>query len=191
MLEGLGEKVSGFLFRPTESFRKARGDTLESAAGYYVVFLVIYAALAALVISLAGFGFSALFGQISGFFGGILAIAAFVGIIVAGLIGVFIGGAWLHLWVLLLGGAKGYAQTVKALMYGGTPSYIFGWIPVLGFAGAIWSLVLTVIGLHELQEIPTERSIAALVLAFLVPFVVIVVLGLAFFTIWSRTITPM
>jgi hypothetical protein len=190
MLEGFGNKVTGFLFRPTETFRNARADTLESAAGYYVVFLVVYAALAALVISIAGFGFSALFGQISGIFGTALGIAVFVGIIAAGLVGVFIGGAWLHLWVLLLGGTKGYTQTVKSLMYGGTPSYIFGWIPVLGFAGSIWALVLVVIGLRELHEITTERSIAALALAFLIPFVVIVVLGLAFFTIWSRTVTP-
>ena len=81
--------------------------------------------------------------------GGIFPAILFVGIIVGGIIGVFVGGAWLHIFVLLFGGRKGYLQTVKALIYGSTPGLLISWIPVIGIIGALWTLILEILGIQE------------------------------------------
>ena len=63
-----------------------------------------------------------------------------VGIIVGGIVGVFIGGAWLHIFVWLLRGRKGYDQTVKSprvRIDTGTPDQRR--IPIIGIIGALWT----------------------------------------------------
>jgi len=190
MLTNIFERVQGFLLMPVETFQKAREDSLESALGYYVVLLIIYAALTAAIVAIVGITLSGFFGRALGLSGAALPLVIFVGMIIGGILSVFIGGAWLHLWVWLLGGKKGYGQTIKSLMYGSTPHFLIGWIPVIGLLGALWSFILVIFGIRELHQISTGRSIAAVIIAILVPFFLVVILGLAFFAIWSRTITP-
>jgi len=50
---------------------------------------------------------------------------------------IFIGAAWLHLFVYLLGGRKGYLQTLKSVTFGSTPAMLFGWIPFIGWLAGI------------------------------------------------------
>ncbi len=95
---------------------------------------------------------------------------------------VFIGAAWLHLFVYLLGGRKGYVQTLKAVTFGSTPSLLFGWIPFIGLLAGIWTLVLEILGVRELQEITTARAVPAVILAILVIFLIVIVIA-AFFVI--------
>lgn len=100
-----------------------------------------------------------------------IAIAFFVFFLLNGIIGIFISGAIIHLGVLLFGGKKGYRQTVKALIYGGTPSYLLGWLPVGGIFSSIWTFILEILGVRELQKFSTGRAIAAV----LTPIIIIVV----------------
>lgn len=58
-------------------------------------------------------------------------VLLFVIFLVFGFIGIFISGAVVHLGALLFGGERGYKATVKDIIYGGTPGYLFRWIPVL------------------------------------------------------------
>ena len=112
-----------------------------------------------------------------------------VGLIVGGIVGVFVAGLWLHIFVWLLGGRKGYFQTVKTLAYGTTPGLLIGWIPLISIIGLIWDLILVVIGIRELLEMSTERAITAVILAAFVILVIIIV-SVAFFLLpVSRTVT--
>jgi hypothetical protein len=104
--------------------------------------------------------------------------------IVGGLLFIFVGGAWIHLWVYLLGGRKshGYRQTVKALAYGVTPMCVVGWVPLIGgLAGGIWALVVAIIGLRELHGITTGKATAAYLLPAAIVFIVIVVIAVRLF----------
>ncbi len=186
----LVEKVKGFLMNPVESFRKARGDSLGETFQYFIILLVIYAILATLVAWAVG---SAVQGLMPGFPGmGTMALPiVFVGIIVFGIIGAFIGGAWLHLWVYILGGRKGIEQTIKTVMYGLTPMYIIGWIPIISILGAIWSFILYIIGIRETQEISTGRAIAAVVIAIIIPILIIALLVIALLVPFARSIGPL
>ena len=176
MLTDFVEKVRGFLMKPVETFQKSKEDTLGNALTYYIILVVINAILSTLVL-LAGISTFSQYGNIPGM-GGIFPAILFVGIIVGGIIGVFIGGAWLHIFVWLLGGRKGYLQTVKALVYGSTPGLLISWIPIIGIIGALWTLILEILGIQELQEMSTGRAAAAVILAVVILVIIIIVVVL-------------
>jgi hypothetical protein len=112
-----------------------------------------------------------------------------VGILLFFIIGLFLGGAILHLFVLLVGGRKGVEQTLKAVMYSATPIFVLGWIPLIGFLTLIYALFLEILAVRELQEVSTGRAILAVLLPFFL-LLVLVILGLLFFLIASSTTGP-
>ena len=178
-MAGIVEKIKGFLFSPSETFDASKEDTLGDAFKYYIILLLIPALLSAVIAAVA-------FSLLAGFFGRMLpfmsaslafagagaAVVVFLYVLIAGAIGVLIGGLWLHIWVYLVGGRKGLTQTFKALMYGATPSLLLGWIPFINFLASIWALIVEIIGIRQLHEISTGRAVAAVILAIIIPLVV-------------------
>jgi len=190
------ELMKGFLLSPVETFRKVRDTDLGDSLRYYLLLLAINAVLSAIVnLSIAGsvwMVFSDLFKQaglaVPAVAGAGVIIIALVMIIVQFVL-VFIGAAWLHLFVYLLGGRRGYLQTLKAITFGSTPAMLFGWIPFAGLLAAIWSLVLGFFGIRELQDVTTIKAALAVILAIMV-IVLIVIATAAFFFIAYSEITP-
>ncbi len=172
MMDDIIDKIKGFLLSPVESFSKAKGDTFQDAFIYYIILLVVYALLSTIV--------SAVIPQpeIPGFpmpsASGVFLIGAFVASIVGGIIGLFILGIILHIFVYLFGGRRGFIETLKAVAYGYTPSLLFGWIPIVNFLAALYTLVLFVFGIRELQEMSTTRAI----LAVLAPIIILIVIAI-------------
>jgi hypothetical protein len=80
-------------------------------------------------------------------------------------IALFVGAALQHLFLWMVGGAKrGYAQTFRVLCYAQV-SAALGVIPLCGSVlGAIWHLVLQVIGLSATHRIGTGRAVMAILL---------------------------
>ncbi len=171
------EKVKGFLTEPSKTFDAVKDEPLEEAVKYYAIIAAVYSALLALMFAFAGslmgsmMGFGSL-GTMMGAGAGIgAAVILFVTFLVIMIAGAFIGGAILHIFVYIAGGRKGIAQTIKAGMYGSTPSLLLGWIPFIGFIAAIWSLVVEIVGIRQLQELTTGRAVLALVLLIVVGFI--------------------
>ncbi len=173
------EKVKGLLLDPTGTYQQLKEEELGAALRYYIIWLVILAALTAIITAIMGTAFLSMipqteefemFNSMFGATGGVvLAGIIFFAILIFGIIGIFIGGLIIHLGVLLVGGKRGYQETVKSLIYGGTPSYLFGWIPVISIIGSIWALILIIFGIKELQEV----SIGKAVIAVLIPIIII------------------
>lgn len=173
------EKVKGILLDPTGTFQNLRDEDMGGALRYFVIWLLIFSALSALILALVGTVIFSMipqteelemFNSFIGSGGGIiLAGIGFIAMLIFGVIGIFIGGAVIHLGALLVSGAKGYHQTVKSLVYGLTPSFLFGWIPFVGIIGSIWSLILVIFGMKELHEISTGKA----VIAVLIPVIII------------------
>ena len=181
-------KTWGFLRRPITTFRAVKEDTLSGALKYALICLVIFGALTGIVLVLWGTG--QLSGSDSVWLSGepLLLIPIIIGLsIVGGMLLIFIGGAWTHLWVYLLGRRQGcrYRQTLKTLIYGATPIYLVGWVPFLaeragsplGVLVSIWALVLIIIGLRELHGITTGRAVGVSILAIVIPTFVILLLA--------------
>jgi hypothetical protein len=166
MFSDIVEKVKGFLSDPVETFRHLRDDDLSTAIKYYIILLVFYSVISGII---AMFGFHAFSAATSLPAMGIYSIVFFF---IAGLLGIFISGIILHIFVYIVGGRRGLDQTLKTVLYASTPGLLLGWIPIIGIFVGIWGLVLEILGIRELHEISTGRAI----LAVLLPVVVIVIL---------------
>ena len=94
------------------------------------------------------------------------------------LIGIFISGLILHLFVLLMDGKKGWRETVKTAMYASTPALLLGWIPVVSIIGSIWSLVLLILGFRDNNGLSFEKSVAAAVIPIIL-VIIMLILGIA------------
>jgi hypothetical protein len=191
MIGEIVEKAKGFLMNPAESFRRSRGDSVGSAYRYFVVLLVVYTILSTIVaVALGMYAFNDMIAQLAqtGMLGAAIAGAfSNLGLFVAAMIlfviylfffialfGIFIKGLAFHVFVLMFGGKKGPEQTLKTTMYATTPFLLLGWIPYISIIGAIWYLVLLIIGIRETQEIDIGKAL----LVVIVPIVLILILAL-------------
>jgi len=189
MLEAIIARMKGFLINPVETFRTCRDDPAESVITYFALLLVIDALLTSAV-TVLGIGFLGVLQNYLPAYARYLPVLVFVIVLLGGLAWALITSAWIHLWVYLAGGRKGIFPTVRAILYGMTPALLFGWIPVVGFFFTLWTLVLEVIGIRELQEISTGKAILVMVIAVLIP-TLLFVLAAAWFMISSvSTVTP-
>jgi hypothetical protein len=186
MVLSIVERIKGFLFSPSETFDASKADTIGDALKYFVIILVIYAVLSAIIVALAISMLSGMLGMFGvpampfgAAIGPALAISVFIGLLVGGIVGIFIGGVWLHLWVYLMGGRNGLVQTIKAVIYGDTPSLILGWIPIMNVIAMIWSLIVGIIGVRQLHGLSTGKAILAVILAIFIPAVIIGILFVA------------
>jgi hypothetical protein len=170
-------KTRIFLTRPLEGFRKVRKELLGDTLRFAAIWLVILGLLIGTIFAVAWKIVAGMFEEMVPSWLenlGYLSIPAFpVMALIIGLIVIIIGAAWLHLWVLLVSRGKGYAQTVKALVYGSVPSYVLGWIPFVNVIAAVWSIILGILGLRELHEISTGKAVAAFLIACLIPIAAI------------------
>lgn len=91
-------------------------------------------------------------------------------------IGVFIWSGILHLCLMIVGGAKqGFEATFRSVAYGCYSPVLLGVIPFCGgMVGAVWGIVLQIIGLKETHKISTGKA----VLAFFLPLVFCCVCGI-------------
>ena len=180
------ELMKGFLLTPVETFRTVRDTDMGDSLKYYLILLAINAVLSAIVslamasavqttitsiFTQAGIPLPAVTGA------GVIGIALMM--IIVQFVLVFIGAAWLHVFVWLLGGRRGYLQTLKAIIFGSTPTMLFGWIPFIGFLAGLWSLVLGIFGLQELQNMTTLKAV--LVIFFSVMIVILIAIAIASF----------
>jgi hypothetical protein len=179
MLNNFVEMVKGFIMKPVETFQKVKGGSLGDAFVYFLILLVIDAILSTIVLAI-GLSAMSIYQSIPGFKGAV-PVMVFFGTLIGGIIGIFIGGAWLHIFVWALGGKKGYVQTVKSLMYGSTPGLLLGWIPIVSFIGGIWAIVLDILGIKELQEMSLGRAVAAVVIAGVILIIIVMVIAIAAF----------
>lgn len=78
------------------------------------------------------------------------------------LLGIFIGGLIVHLFLVIFGGAKqGLTMTLRVFSYAQAPS-IFGVVPFIGGCiTGIWTLVLEIIGLAAAHRTDTWRAALA------------------------------
>jgi len=187
MVLSIVERIKGFLFSPSDTFDASKEDTLGDALKYFVVILAIFAGIIAVLIAVLFSLFAGMLGMFGvpmmpfgAAMGPLLAVGFFIFVLVGGLIGVFIDGLWLHLWVYVVGGRNGVGQTIKAVMYGATPSFLLGWIPIVGIIAGIWALIVGIIGVRQLHELSTGKAVLAVIIAIAIPLIIYVAIIAAF-----------
>ena len=164
MLNKILQKAIGFLQQPAKAF-DAEANTEPMEAFIYMALLSIVGAVLVGVVSL--------FNPLGG---GLFAVVAIT--YIGGIVFSVISGLWLHLWAHIFGASRELNQTLKTVFYGGTPSYLLGWIPLIGMLFSLWSLYLEWTGLQRLQGMPRDKAAFSILVAFIIPFVVLVVLAM-------------
>jgi hypothetical protein len=167
------DKMRGFLFNPSESFWKVADEGSREALLYFFLLAVIYALLATLMTAVRVFKhpFLALFGL---GFGLDLIIPKFLVVVIFSWFFALSYALLLHFWIYLLGGRKGIYQTLRLALYSLTAFMLIGWIPDIGpVIGMLWSVVVGIIGVQELQQTSRSRAAVAVILAILTFMIVI------------------
>ena len=160
------ERVKSFIVKPKKAFDEEKKTSLKDTILYgfkgFILFAIPYSIIAAITGWYSGGTLGLVIVPI------ILIFVPFVGIA-----GTIIGALWYHLWAYVFGAREGWENTARALFFGNTPTYILGWIPIVNIAIGIWSLVLFGMGLKRLQKLSTGRTIAAILVAMLIPLLII------------------
>ncbi len=162
MINQIIGKIRGFLLQPVETFQKSRGDDAAPVMAYFAVLLIFYGLLSAIV-SAAGVMMNPVPSLLKLGLGTADPVVTFFTVLFSVIIGwlflLLIWGLWLHVFSYIAGARKGIMETEKAVIYGTTPFFLLGWIPVIGMIiGGIWAIILTIIGLRELHQITTGKA---------------------------------
>jgi uncharacterized membrane protein len=93
--------------------------------------------------------------------------------------------AWMaimHVLLKLVGGKADFLKTAQVFIYGSTPSFLFGWIPLVGLIAMLATLVNVVIGSKKVHGISLLRAIIAVVVVPVVVVAIIILVGAAYLT---------
>ncbi|MFA4859265.1 YIP1 family protein [Methanoregula sp.] len=174
MIDLLIARLKGFLLDPVETFRKSRDDDSRVLFFYFGALFLLNAILSARIGLFFGIRNILLPSGMS--LGSTAMLTGFFIIMMYSVIFILLLTAWIHLWVYLFGGRKGIMQTFKAILYGDTPNLLLGWIPFIGIIFTLWSLVLGVLGIRELQEISTRNAVLAVTIAIITMLIPVILL---------------
>ncbi len=184
----LFEKVKGFLAEPIRLFDVSKDEKLEEAVKYYMLIAAVFSLLLSIMIALI---YSIVIPMVSKYIsiesGGIVEIFSnfFMSFILM-LIFVFVWGAILHGMAYILGGRWEISRTVRVAMYSSTPLILLGWMPIFGIFGWIWAGALNVVGLHQYQDLPEGKAIAAV----LIPVILLLIIAIVVMAVMVSVIIP-
>ncbi len=179
-------KVVGFMLVPSKTFDRIKEDSFGSMLKYLITILIAYSFLAVLVnwwlpLMNPGGTINPLYNLTRLMF--ILvgldlitgAIALFIFLFLYHILASYFRGLWLHFWVYLFGGRKGLLRTMQVAMYGRTPRFALVWLPAIWISliGYVWTMVVEIAGLRELQEMSLPRVIIAYVIAIIIPALIV------------------
>jgi len=179
-IAAFAETLQESLFRPTAFFRRTAPEGGAGAALWYAVLVGTLSLAVALLWQRALGGRMMMMehgGRFPWFFESRAALAGLSVFLPFGVaLGNLVWAAVLHVSLAVLGGARGgYGTTLKAVCYSSSAT-AFNVFPVCGAAlGAVWQVVVQVIGLRELHRTSTARAFWA----WLLPFVVAACAGVA------------
>lgn len=180
LLKGLFETIGLFLSKPREAYRRMpTTPDLVRPLLYYVLLGWLGVAVdqiyslarhalfpdpGPLERWLAQMGLEKLAGG-----GGILGVVTWIVIApIVLVIGIFIGSAIIHLFLWMLGGANGgFLTTVRVVCYAGS-TRVLALVPICGSPiGAVWAIVLEILGLAEAHKTTTGKAALAVLLPLL------------------------
>ncbi|HEY8548853.1 MAG TPA: YIP1 family protein [Vicinamibacterales bacterium] len=157
------DTAKGVLLDPTTTFRNLRREGgLGGPVTYYLIGTLL-SVVAQSVWQLAGLG--------SGFeqygYGGGFLSSLILGA-VAVLAGLFIGSGIVHLFLMLLGGARfPFEATLRTLAYAHGSAAPIGIVPFCGgFVAMIWGIIAAIIGLAQVHETSTGKAAGAVLIPF-------------------------
>jgi len=155
-----------------------RLDKLTNDPDYMTSFIYI---LACLAVSIPFF-------LLGSFLDGTLmvAILAIPFYIVAGIVFNYFAFGIYHMFLRIMGGKAPIERSIQLMIYGMTPSLVFGTIPLLGAIAGLLGLANVILGAEKVHGISVWRAFVAL---FVLPLVLAIILGLVIVTLLGSMFT--
>ena len=100
------------------------------------------------------------------------------------IIGAFLGGLLLLIGMKIVGIEANYEDSLKAIIFGNSPAYLFSWIPVVNFLVALFVAFYT---LPKVIMALKETSYGKALLAEIIPIIAVVILLGLFAAVLSLT----
>lgn len=116
-------ELKSLLFHPIKTFREVKDYALQWFIRYYFLLLILYSIICGSLEFYRVYVFK---------MNAIIPFLTLFKKIVYGVLEIFIGGAWLHLWIRILGG-KGIDKTIGLVAFARTPYFLFNWLTELPF----------------------------------------------------------
>lgn len=180
-------RIVGFMRSPSETFNGVKDEDFWGANSmkHCAKLLVPFAILATLLLVSIPEYYSLAVSFITTFvpvdlFTPWPPILGFIYIFIGGLFAVVGFSLLTHIWANVLGGKREVGETIKSVAYGSTSLLLLGWIPFLGMAFAIWSVVVSITGIRQLHEISMGRAVGAFMMGAM-SFCIVVGILVAFF----------
>lgn len=169
MIKTVASRITGILVSPAGTYRSARDDPGKVLAFCLLLTVFVHSLLSSILVVLSNVPHPIFLLMKMSARPVLMANGAviFIALLVSWLFLIGVWGIWLNLWAYLSGGKKGIGRSMTAVIYGSIPLLLIGWIPLLGIAGLVWSLVLWWTGIRELHGISTGRAAIALALAII------------------------
>ncbi len=168
------------------------GNALVAYWKTAIIPMILAAILATVLTGPAASQLTSMLGPLKSLAGGLLGGVIIGAVIVEYLIfvplGLLISALFIHAAGKLLGIFKGggYATTFSGIIYGILPWLVLSWIPFISIIGELWSIVVTVIALSNVQKTTKLMAFVAwvggIIIAVIILAIVGVVLGAAFLT---------
>lgn len=176
------EKAKLVALKPKEFFAKVRNEKGISAAFKYLALVSMVHVIGNYLVSPDIYEVSAIASWLSKEVVSVFSYATM-------LLSLFISAGIAHVLARLLGGNGKYYETYKAYVYGSTPSFLLGWIPIIGVLGSLYALYLSVLGVSKYHKISLWRAVAAVVLfpVLIAIVLAIIVAGFAYTLIKTQT----
>ncbi len=170
-----GEKIRGMISNPVETFEKLKKEEIAETFKYFAIMAIIPSVLGGIIYY---FGISALFSPKYPLIRNPIAVMVlnYIGF----WIGLLVGGVWYHLWLIVTGYKGKLTDTYRGLIYGMTPTFLFSWIPVVGFIAGIWTLILWFIGLSKYGRVKWWRPFVAWIISVIIPVLIAVFIGISY-----------
>jgi len=176
VFKALFASIKEIIAGPSSFFQKVHSEGPISTPYLFYFIITIVVSIITLMyqsmwINMMSGNFASLVGGEMPFGMGVLAIFTLVVVSVS----IFISAAFMHLFVLMLGGKGGYKGTFCVLCYSAAVT-VFAVIPFLGgMIAAIWSIVLGIIGYKHIHKMSTIRAVFAYFLIYFLVFGLVII----------------
>jgi len=160
------KKIITVIKSPSEFFEKIKWEKgIFEALKYLVILSLISVALITIFVSMfTRILFPFTFVETT--------ISYLILFILASIIGSFIFSFILQFITRALTGKGEYENTYKAVVYGGTPSLLLNWLPVVNLLAALYSLYIVARGASILNEISMDRAVIAVIISIVIVFLI-------------------
>lgn len=181
-------KMEKMLMDPEKFFGKIAKEKLDEAWKYLAYWALLPALVATVASGLLGVTLSGyipmplwladiVLGNL-GLFGIGLGIATGIAIYVGIFIGLFITAVVAHSVVSIVKGRGKFEDTLKAVIYGASPFYAFGWLPIFGVLFGLYSVIIQVPAFKAMHRTTYIKSVIIVlgtllligILAGIIPF---------------------